>query len=176
MLGRSFEQFELHAFTNFNALKIKSHFRTQTSKKMHFGAAFLNDKFRFQLLVNHPDQRVLDNFSLSKSKVFSFDVDPYTNTIKNLEAVKEFVDYLNIINKIPDEELYQHFDNYEKIYKAKYFEEKQDEVSFGNIRKKLSDKLNPKAPKETSISRKFNEIELDILEKLRASQNFSANV
>jgi len=173
MLGRSFEQFELHSFTNYNALKIKSHFRTQTGKKMHFGAAFLNDKFRFQLLVNHPDQRVLDNFSISKSKVFSFDVDPFTSTIKNFEAIKDFIDHLNIFNKIPDEELYQHFVNFEKLYRSKYFEEIQDEVTLGNIRKKLSDKFRPNkavAAKETIITRKLNEIELDVLERLKARQ------
>jgi hypothetical protein len=176
MLGRSFQQFELNAFVNFNALKIKSHYRTQTGKKMHFGAAFLNDKFRFQLLVNHPDKRILDNFCLSKSRVFSFDIDPNTNSIRNIEAIKDFIDHLNIIHRIPDEELYQHYINFEKLYKSKYFEEKQDEVSLSNISKKLFDKFKTKTPKETIISIKANEIELDILEKLKQRQNFSADV
>lgn len=176
MLGRSFEQLELHSFVNYNALKIKSHFKTQTGKKMHFGAAFVNDKFRFQLLVNHPDQRLIDNFCLSKSKVFNFEIDPNTITIKNVDAIKDFIDHLNLISKIPDEELYQHYLNFEKLYKQKYFEEVQDEVTLENIREKLSNKFRPKVPKETSVSQKANEIELDILEKLNEKQSFNANI
>jgi len=171
MLSKSFEEFELHSFTHYNILKIKSQYRTQIGKKMHFGATFLNDKFRFQLLIKHPENRIFDNFCLSKSKIFSFDIDPYTNSIKNIDSIKEFIEQINIINVIPDEELYYHYLNFEKLYKSKYFEEKQNDLNLNIFKTKLLEKFKTKPLLENDMNRKANEIELSLLQKMKENEH-----
>ncbi len=172
MMAKAFEQFEFHSFVNYNALKIKSKYRTQIGKKMHFGVSFLNDKFRFQLFINHPDNKPLDIFCLTKSKVFSFDIDPYTNRIKNIDSIKEFLEHINIFNKITDDELYYHYQNFEKLYKSNYFEVEREELNFQRFKKQLSEKFKTKPLKETQMSRKANEIELEILQKFKEQDKF----
>lgn len=166
--------FEEHSFVNYNILKVKSKYRTQTGRRLHIGGAFINDKFRYQLFINHPDNGVPDLFSFTKSKIISFDIDPYTNTIKNLDSIKEFLDFINIFNNIPDTELYEHFLSFDKLFKGHYFREKTEPITLKKIQEKLNEKLYGAKPvEETLIARKSNEEELKLLETISHNQKLN---
>lgn len=168
----AFEEFEDHSFKNYNLLRVKSKFRTQTGKRLHFGASLLNDKFRFQLFVNHPDHRMLDVFSLIKSKTYSFDIDPNTNKIHNPFAIKEFLKFINIINNVSDEELYYHYLNFQKHFQNAYFpDEVQEKLTFKVIKNKFIEKFNPKPEKDNEFIRICNLKEKNLLETLVEKEN-----
>lgn len=165
-MNNTVKEFEKHEFNLYNILKIKSKNRTQLAKNMHFGVAFSNDKFRFHLYVNHKDNRLPSSMSFSKSRVFSFDINPNTNEIKNTQAMAEFLNYLNLFQKISDEELYFHYMEFEKIHtEANKFSEYKY-PKFEIIKQKISEKFSPPPEKElTDFEKKLEEVEFKLMQK-----------
>ncbi len=131
---------------------------------MHFGIAFLNDKFRFQLYVSHPDNRIADVLCITKSRTFSFDIDPFSNNIENINSIKEFVNHVNLFETINDDELYNHFLCFEKLHKNAYYLEKNPdvEINLKNIKKKIKNTFKPTQEIETEFTQKIEKYEYQL--------------
>jgi hypothetical protein len=159
-------EFDKHEFDHYNLLKIKSKNRTQLGKNMHFGLVFSNDKFRYHLYINHKDNRLPGSMSFSKSQIYSFDINPYTNKIKNTDSVKEFLNHLNLFQKISDEELYYHYMEFEKIHNEAEKYSKFKFPEFEKMKNKIIDRFSSPSEKELNeFEKKLEEIEYKILKR-----------
>jgi len=133
---------------------------------MHFGVVFSNDKFRFHLYVNHKDNRLHNLMSFSKSQIYSFDINPETNKLKNSDSVKEFLNYMSLFQKISDEELYYHYMEFEKIHKEALEYSEFKFPKFEKIKNKIIDRFSTPPEKELNeFEKKLEEVEYKILER-----------
>lgn len=133
---------------------------------MHFGVVFSNDKFRFQLFVNHKDNRIPGLMSIAKSKIYSLDINTDNFAINNDNSLSEFLNHLSLFQNISDEELYYHFTEFEKLHN----ESKKESIGYmnklKNIKNKISERFSTPPEKElTDFERKMEEIEYKMLKQ-----------